>query len=104
KYVSQSRQRIYELMQVIEELWIEGHMGDRGITPIKKVYERLAKNKRWNVSERSIRNLLTSMEHGRFLKYDRGVAKKPGFIIDLREYDDDSYFQWLLRYTGEEKE
>lgn len=101
-YVSQRKQRIFELMQVIEELWIEGFNGYRGITPIKKLYEKLAQDKRWNITERSIRNLLSSMEQGRFLKYDRGVSRKPGFIVDLREYDDDEYSKWLVRYVGEE--
>ena len=91
-------------MQIIEELWIIGHKGDRGITLVKDVYKKLAQDKKWNITERSIRNLLNSLEQGRFLKYDRGVARKPGFIIDLREYDEDSYFQWLLRYTGEEED
>jgi len=93
-YVAQSKQRMYDLYTIIQQLWVEA--SPQGIIAIKDLYGKLKEDKRWNISERSIRNLLTSMEKGRFLMYDRGVGRKPGYIIDLAKFDSDGYHDWRL--------
>ena len=94
--VRTSKQRMYDLMRIISNMWATSET--RGIIYIKDLYEELKNDKRWNISERSIRNLLSSMEKARLLKYDRGVGPKPGIIIDISEFSDDDFYKWL-RFT-----
>jgi len=92
-FVHIRKQRIYELMEVIRHLWAVSPT--RGVIAINSLYDELKKDKKWTISERSIRNLLSAMETARLLKYDRGVGRKPGYVIDIQEFTEDEYYRWL---------
>ena len=77
--------RQYALMQEIEFIWEDYDF----ILPKKVLLTRIKGNKKFDVSEKTINNMLSVLHSGRFIYWDRGAGGKQSYIVhpDIPEGD-----------------